>query len=126
MSATFDGPLLESLRDTGTVRIETRRAHDGPVRMTPIWVVVDDSDRVLVRSVRGGRGRWYQDLLANPIGALVVGAARIGVRADLARDPERVEACTRALRAKYAGAGASLASMVMPDVLDCTLELLPD
>jgi hypothetical protein len=53
----------------------------------------------------------------------VVGGDRIGFEAVVADDPERVEACSQALSAKYGGAGASLASMLQPAVLRATLEL---
>ena len=95
------------------------------MRSTVIWAVVDATGRVLVRSVRGSRGRWYRDLLANPRGNLLVGEERIGFEAVVADDPERVDACSEALSAKYGGAGASLASMLLPDVLGTTLELRP-
>jgi hypothetical protein len=125
VTGSFAPPLLEALRAARTVRIETARAPGDPARETIIWIVVDDADRVLVRSVRGARGRWYRDLQDRPTGALVVGSSRIEVRAELAADPERVDACSRALATKYARSGASLASMLTPAVLECTLELRP-
>ncbi len=123
MSGAFTGPELEAMRTTGTVRIETRRAAAEPGRVTPIWIVVDAAGRVLVRSVRGRRGRWYRDLLAYPDGEVIAGATRIPIRAERAEDEDRIEACSRALEEKYPRAGASLASMLVPDVLETTLEL---
>jgi hypothetical protein len=125
MSGTFDAATLTELRDAGTVRIETSRAPEQPQRSAIIWIVVDGGDRVLVRSVRGERGRWYRDLRAHPIGAVVVAGRPVAIRAELADDRERIESCSAALSAKYARSGASLASMLVEDVLHATLELRP-
>lgn len=120
----FPPDVLEAIRAARTVRIETQGA-TGPRRGVPIWVVVDTEDRVLVRSVRGERGRWYRDLLARPTARLAVVGTRLDVRAELASDADRIEACSRELRAKYPRAGASLSAMLVPDVLHTTLELHP-
>lgn len=120
----FDVETLAALAVARTVAIETSRPQ-GPPRRTVIWVVVADPGRVFVRSVRGPRGRWYRDLVANPSGALIVDGTRVAVRAEAASDPEGVAACSRALEAKYARAGGSLASMLMPETLETTLELVP-
>jgi len=125
MSGTFDSATLTELRDAGTIRIETSRAPGQPLRAATIWIVVDEEDRVLVRSVRGERGRWYRDLRANPSGAVGLAGRRLAIRAEPADDPERIESCSAALSAKYARAGASLASMIVADVLHATLELRP-
>jgi hypothetical protein len=121
----FDAATLDALRAARTVRIETSRGAGQPVHDTVIWLVVDESGRALVRSVRGGRGRWYRELVANPEGAVMVSGSRIEVRAEPATDPDRIEACSDALRAKYSRAGQSLASMLRDEVLDTTLELMP-
>jgi hypothetical protein len=125
MSAGFPRADLDALRSARTVTIETSRSPAGRTRRTVIWLVVDPDDRVLVRSVRGERGRWYRDLLAHPSGAVVAGQLRVPARAELAGDADRVAACTRALELKYASAGASLASMLVPEVVAATLELHP-
>jgi hypothetical protein len=125
VTGTFTAPLLDALRTARTVRIETRPGLGAKVRATVIWIVVDDADRVLVRSVRGSRGRWYRDLRAHSRGALVLDGSRIGIRAEVANDPARVASCSRALAEKYSRSGASLTSMIVPEVLDATLELHP-
>ena len=125
MTASFPAQLLEALRTASTVRIHTSRAPGEPTRRTTIWAVVDEADRVLVRSVRGDRGRWYRDLLAHPRGSLEAGGRTVEVTAEPASDPERVGACSRALSAKYARAAASLASMLVPEVVHATVELHP-
>jgi hypothetical protein len=120
----FAPEVLDQLRAASTVRIQTQRGPDAPEHRTTIWIVVDDQDRVLVRSVRGPRGRWYREALANPACTLWVKRDGIDVRAEPAGDPDRVAATSVALEAKYAG-DPSLRSMVRDDVLETTLELLP-
>ena len=125
MSAPFPASTLDALRSARTVVVETSGGADRPVHEAVIWIVVDPEDRVLVRSVRGQRGRWYRELVAHPVGALRTGETRAAVRAERATDPERIGACTAALAIKYRGSRASLASIVRDEVLDATLELHP-
>jgi hypothetical protein len=105
------------------VMIETRADPDAPVHRTIIWVVVDDGD-VYVRSVRGVRGRWYRELTKFPDGALLIDDRRLSFRAVPASDAASIEACSTSLLRKY-GRGASLDSMLGPDVLPTTLRLVP-
>jgi hypothetical protein len=121
----FDSATLDAFRRTDMVRIETSAGPGRRVHRTVIWIVVDDADRVLVRSVRGPRGRWYQRLLANRFGAVLVDGRRFEVHAEPARDAERVAACSAALEAKYPRPKGSLAAMLRDEVLDSTLELHP-
>jgi hypothetical protein len=120
----FAPDVLDQLRAASTVRIQTQRGPGAPEHRTTIWIVVDDQDRVLVRSVRGPRGRWYREALANPACTLWIRRDGIDVRAEPAGDPNRVAATSAALEAKYAG-DPSLRSMVREDVLETTLELRP-
>ncbi|HYM52773.1 MAG TPA: nitroreductase/quinone reductase family protein [Candidatus Dormibacteraeota bacterium] len=121
MTDRFSPADLALLRDVREVRIVTGSAQ----HRTVIWVVVDDQDRVLVRSVRGPRGRWYREALAEPHVALEVGARAMPVLAQLANDPERIEATSQALRTKYGRSRGSLAAMLVDVTLPTTLELLP-
>jgi hypothetical protein len=127
--AAFDPASLARLAADDTVRIETvdRHVPDGPPRSTIIWIVADGSD-VFVRSVRGSRGRWYRDLVADPRGTLVARRtprwASIAFEAVVADDPASIERCSRALEHKYAGDPA-LASMLQPETLATTLRLRP-
>ena len=123
--STFTDVDLDVLRAARTVAIETSAAPDTERHRAVIWIVVDDDDRVLVRSVRGRRGRWYRELVANPAGAVEAGGARLPIVAEVATDDERVRSCSDALSAKYRSAGGSLAAMLLPEVLDATLELRP-
>jgi hypothetical protein len=123
--STFDPELRLALRGARTVRIETSAGPGRPVHRAIIWVVVDEAGRVLIRSWLGERGRWYRELRANPIGALFVSGRRVPVRAELADDPERVDACSRALAEKYASARGSLREMLLDKAVEATLQLHP-
>jgi hypothetical protein len=121
----FDPQVRRSLHEARTVRIETSAGPGRPLHEAIIWVVIDDADRVLVRSWRGERGRWYRELTVNPTGRLRVADRWIPICAEPARDRDRVEGCSRALQQKYATARGSLAEMLADDVLPTTLELHP-
>lgn len=120
----FDAEVLLALRGARTVRLETS-APGRPTHTAIVWVVVDDAGRVLVRSWRGERGRWYRELRANPDGVLRVASHRVPITAELADDPERIGACSQGLSEKYATARGSLAEMLLDEVLPTTLELKP-
>ena len=120
----FPPVVLDALRAARTVEIETSAGAGRPIHRAVIWIVVHE-ERVLVRSVRGDRGRWYRELLANPSGAVHVAGTRIPVVAQPAGDAARVASCSAALTAKYRTSLGSLASMVRDEVLETTLELRP-
>jgi hypothetical protein len=122
---SFEDTTRQLLRDAREVEIETAAGQGAPRHRTIIWVVVDDGDRVFIRSVRGPVGRWYREVRAEPAVSLLVAGRRIPVQAEQASDPGRVEAASRALRSKYAGSRASLAAMLRDETLPTTLELLP-
>jgi hypothetical protein len=104
------------------VIVETERL-DGKRRRTVIWVVVVDDD-VLVRSVRGERGYWFQRALDRPGSvALIADGRTIPVRAVPAIDAQSIARCSAGLSAKYRG--ASLHSMLQPHTLETTLRLVP-
>ena len=126
--ARFDAETLALLDAAPTIRIDTvdRHAPGGPSRSTIIWIVVDGED-VFVRSVRGGRGRWYRDLLADPEATLRPHKGRwspVAVVAEPAGDAPSIERCSRALERSYAGDPA-LGLMLREDTLATTLRLVP-
>ena len=124
MAASFDPTVLELLREIEEVEIETRAAKDAPWHRVIIWVMVDDADRVFVRSVRGPAARWFREVVADPACVLHADELAIPVVAVAANDNEQVEACSRVLRSKY-GRGASVQAMLRQDVLETTLRLEP-
>ena len=124
MTAAFSASVLDRLRDEIEVQIETRPAPDGPVHRAIIWVVVDDTGRVLARSYRGAGARWYREALGGQDVALIVGGERLPVVVERAADPERVAACSAELERKYAGDPATSA-MLRDEILETTLEIRP-
>jgi hypothetical protein len=115
----WPGPL-EEVRE---VDIETSRGPDAPVHRTIIWAVVADGD-VYVRSLRGERGRWFRELMANPDAVVHVEGEAIPVHAVRADDPESVERATEGFRSKY-GKSRSLDSMIRDEIAPTTVRLDP-
>ena len=124
MEGSFDRATTELLRRAEEVEIETSRAPGATPHRTIIWVVVDELDRVFIRSVRGPAGRWYREAVAHPACVIHERETAIPVRAGEAADAERVAACSRALQTKYAGDPA-IRSMLREATLPTTLQLLP-
>jgi hypothetical protein len=125
MNASFDTYTLRLIDGVREVRIETSRDEDAPAHRTTIWVVTMDGS-VFVRSVRGGKGRWYREVSANPAAALHVGDDRIPVRAVPVTDDATIAAVSEAYREKYGRTSpGSTRAMVQPDTLPTTLRLEP-
>ena len=123
--AGLDPKPLNALDRTEEVHIETRRDASSPAHETVIWAVVVDGG-AFVRSVRGGKGRWYREASANPDVTLRVVDRRVPVHAVPETDARTIEKVSGAIREKY---GASFpgptAAMVREEVLATTLRLLP-
>jgi hypothetical protein len=124
MTDRFSPSDLELLRESKEVEIETRAAPAARVHRAIIWIVVDDADRVLIRTWKGPHTRWYREALAEPDSRLHVGGRAVDVRVVAADDPERVEAYNAAVQRKYARS-KSTPYMLEAHVLPTTLELLP-
>ena len=123
MTGSFATDTLRLIDETREVRIETRRDEDAPAHRTTIWVVTVDGT-VFVRSVRGGRGRWYREVSANPAAALHVGGDRIPVRAVPVTDDATIAAVSEAYREKYGRTSpGSTRAMLQPETLPTTLRL---
>jgi hypothetical protein len=125
---TFDRELLERLGRTAEVRIETVAPNrtDGLTRRTIVWVVVDGRD-VFVRSVRGERGRWYRDLLAEPAAAIhsrAPSAVLVRVRAEPVLDEATIDRASAAIRRKHEGQ-PGFEAMLRPEACAATLRLAP-
>lgn len=121
----LDREILDALDETEEVHVETRRDASSPKHETVIWAVVVDGE-AFVRSVRGGKGRWYREASANPDVALRVNDRRVPVRAVPETDARTIEKVSESIREKY---GASYpgptAAMLREEVLATTLRLLP-
>jgi hypothetical protein len=123
MTDRFDPADLALLRDEEEVEIETAASDEGPPHRAIIWIVVDDQDRVLIRSYRGPGARWYREITARPDGVLHVRGRVLPVRAVPATDADRVAACSDVLRTKYVGHTSM--PVMLRQYLETTLELLP-
>ena len=125
MNDSFDSDTLRLIDGAREVRIETSRDEDAPAHRATIWVVTVDGT-VFVRSVRGGNGRWYREVLANPAAALHVGGNRIPVRAVPVTNDATIAAVSEAYREKYGRTSpGSTRAMMQPDTLPTTLGLEP-
>jgi hypothetical protein len=125
VNGAFDPDTLRLIDGAREVRIETSRDEDAPAHRTTIWVVTMDGS-VFVRSVRGGKGRWYREVSANPAAALHVGDDRIPVRAIPVTDDATIAAVSEAYRKKYGRTSpGSTRAMVRPEILPTTLGLEP-
>jgi hypothetical protein len=123
VTTPFDASDLALLREEDEIEIETAAGEEGPRHRAIIWVVVDDGDRVLIRSYRGPGARWFREITARPEGLIHVRERVLPVRAVAADDADRVAACSEGLRRKYAGDPAM--PRMLRDHLETTLELVP-
>ena len=123
MTAAFDISDLALLREEEEIEVETAAGDGGPAHRTIIWVVVDERDRVLIRSYRGPGARWYGEVTARPDCRIHARQRVMEVTAVPAGDPDRVAACSEGLRRKYASDPAM--PRMLRDHLETTLELVP-
>jgi hypothetical protein len=118
--AKFEPDTLRELRDRQEVAIRTEKH---PTSAITIWIVVADSE-VLVRSVRGAKGRWHRDLAGGGPATLEFNGQRLAVQAVPATDADAVERASREFLSKYRSSPYA-ESMVRPEVLQTTLRLEP-
>ena len=108
---------------TAEVDIETSRGEGAPVHRTTIWIVVD-GDTAYIRSVRGPKGRWYREIVANPKGAIYVGERRTPVVASAANDEASIARVSALLTQKYGKRWPeSTDAMLRAETLETTLRL---
>jgi hypothetical protein len=118
--ANFGADILSELRDIREVAIRTEKH---PKNAVVIWVVVAD-DQLLVRSVRGTKGRWYRDLAAGGPATLEFAGRRLAVQALPEKDPGAVDRASQEYLRKYRPSPYAQA-MVKSEVLPTTLRLEP-
>jgi hypothetical protein len=118
--AKFDADILRELRDLREVAIRTEKH---PETAVVIWVVVSDDD-VFVRSVRGGKGRWYRDLATGGSATLEFAGRRQEVQAIPASDADAIAWASREYLSKYQPSPYAQ-SIVRAEVLTTTLRLEP-
>jgi hypothetical protein len=113
---------LALLDETEEIEIETA-VPGGPTHRTIIWIVVD-GDEVFVRSVRGTRARWYQEVVADPKITIHAGGRALSAVAEPASDPDSIGRVNAALTRKYEGV-SGYEPMLVPDIFDTTLKITP-
>ena len=118
--ASFDTDTLRLLQTVPEVRIRTEKHPDTAVIT---WVVTAE-DGVYVRSVRGAKGRWYQDLKAGGPAMLEVQGRQIAVQAIPAADAQSIDCASREYLSKYRSSPYA-EPMVRAEVLTTTLRLEP-
>lgn len=118
----FEPADLALLAEAEEVEIETARSGGQPHR-TIIWIVVDGDD-VFVRSVNGSRARWYREAVADPAVTIHIARRALPARAVPAIDPSSVQRTSDILAQKY-GANPAMPSMLVPEIFDTTLRLVP-
>lgn len=123
--AAKDG-LLWKLAESDEIDIETRRDPKAPVHRTTIWVVPTKSG-VYVRSVRGKKGRWYQEAVANPHVVIHVGRQKAAARVEPEHNSEAIKEVTKAYQEKYGERWPSETKpMFRESILATTLRLTPE
>ena len=125
------------LDENRVVAVVTRRS-DGSRMATPIWAMVVDGVPYL-RSAFGEQSWWYRHVVAGREVAFALGdgavaeksrAAALGLPAEVvgaepvsADDPVQT-AIDEVLRVKYASEPDSIATMVTPEAMRCTLRVI--
>lgn len=124
MASTADD-LLWKLAESDEIDIETRRDSKSPLHRTTIWIVPTENG-VYVRSVKGKKGRWYQEAVANPHVTIRVGERKVAVRAEPEPSAAVISEVSAAYRQKYGERWPSETEpMLRPSVLPTTLRLAP-
>ena len=123
MNARFATSDLDQLRTEEEIEIETWSGEGGARHRAIIWVVVDNQDRVLIRSYRGPGARWFREVVTQPDCRIHLRGRALEARAEAATDPDRAAACSEGLRTKYAGHSAT--PSMRRSYLETTLELVP-
>ena len=116
----FDAEVLRELRALQEVAIRTEKHPNAAV---VIWVVVAD-DEVFVRSWRGAKGRWYQDLATAGSARLEFAGRRIEVQAFPASDDASIARASAEFLRKYQPSSHAR-EMVRSETLSTTLRLEP-
>jgi len=122
MPKQFDTHVLNRLANTEEIEIETYSA-TGRTRRTIIWVVID-GQYVYVRSWLGLKGRWYQEITANPDAAIHVDGQRLAVHAMPVTDAALIARVSDNILRKYHHS-PSAKGMVREEILPTTLRLEP-
>jgi len=117
--------LLWKIAESDEVEIETRRDGKSPLHLVTIWIVPTEYG-VYVRSYKGKRGRWYQEVLANPLGTIRLGRRKVDVRTEPEKNPLVIRTVNAAYRKKYGERWPDeTKDMLRRSLLPTTLRLTP-
>jgi hypothetical protein len=117
--------LLWKIAESDEVEIETRRDPKSPLHRVTIWIVPTESG-VYVRSYKGRKGRWYQEVLANPLVTIGLGRRKVNARAESEHNPLLIRAVNVAYRKKYGERWPDeTQAMLKRSLLATTLRLTP-
>lgn len=121
--ATKARGLLWKVAESDEIDIETQRDAKSPLHRTTIWIV-PTKDGVYVRSVKGKKGRWYQEAIANPRVTVRVGRRKVPAQVEPERNSSVIREVTDAYREKYGERWPDdTKPMLAPSVLPTTLRL---
>ena len=111
------------MAESDEVEIETRRDAKSPVHRTIIWIAPTE-EGVYVRSVRGRRGRWWQEAMANPRVTIHVGPEKVEALVEPERNPSVIKEVSDAYREKYNERWPTdTDSILRPSAAEATLRL---
>lgn len=117
--------LLWKIAESDEVEIETRLNPKSPAHRVIIWIVPTE-DGVYVRSVKGKRGRWYQEALARPLVTVGVGRRKVSVRAEPEHNSQVIRMVNAGYRKKYGERWPDdTEQMLKRSVVPTTLRLTP-
>lgn len=124
-TASAKADPLRKIAENDEVEIETRLDPKSPKHRTVIWIL-PTAEGIYVRSVRGTRGRWYREAIANPAVIVHAGRRKAAAWAEAADSSALIKAVNRAYLEKYGERWPEdTRSMLKPSVLHTTLQLTP-
>jgi len=120
MASVFEAAAREK-----EVTLTTYGRKTGKPSTVTIWITTD-GERLFVRSGKGFRRDWPQNLMARGEAELRVGGQTVKVKPRHVTDPEEARAASRLMRDKYgAFVKPSKGSEPLTDGEQATFELIP-
>ena len=121
---TMAGLLAAAAREK-EVTFTTYGRRTGKPRRVIIWIATD-GQHLFIRSGKGFRRDWPQNLVARGEAELRVGDQTVRVKPRHVTDPEEARAISRLVRAKYGSiVKSSNGSEPLTDAEQATFELIP-
>jgi hypothetical protein len=124
----WDVPLsnaqVEAVGAARELQVTTYRPDGSTRKAIPIWVVAVQ-DTVYIRSAYGPDAGWYRHAIADNRLHIEAGNVSIDVSLQPNSDSAVNDGVDSAYRAKYAGSGSALNTMVSSPATETTIELVP-